>query len=183
MLGEKQRHNRSLYATDIATARRRPPAAISSRKKKTREVNGHALIELSMIASLLVVLSMLCANVGIVSLASSVNDSACRDAARAAAQASNSGAALKLAQAAIKAHQADGYYITQPTIDTTSFVYQDFAGNPPPNTSPYVEITTNSTVRIPAPIVFYGAKFGQNGTVTFTRTYNFPIVKTQLYLK
>ncbi len=143
---------------------------------------GSAIIELSIIASLLVVITLLCANVGIIALASTINDSACRDAARAAAQASSSSTALKLAQAAIKAHYADGYFVTQPTINTSAFVYQDYAGNPPPATSPYVQVTTSSNVRIPAPIVFFGAKFGSGGSLTFTRTYTFPIVKTQLYL-
>ncbi len=148
-----------------------------------RQLHGHALIELALIIVLMVVMSMLGANIGIVALATSINDSACRDAARAAAQASNSAVALGLAQAAIRAHGADGYYVTQPTINTGAFVYQDYAGNPPPNTSPYVSVTTSSTVRIPAPIMFWGAKFGSNGTISFSRSYVFPIVKSQLYLQ
>lgn len=149
---------------------------------RRKRAKGMAIIELSMIACLLVVLAIVCANVGVVSLASSVIDSACRDAARAAAQASDSAHALALAQAAIRAHRTDGYFISQPTIDTTSFVYQDYGGNPPSDTSPYVEVTTSSTVRVPCPIMFWGAKFEPNGSILFVRTYNFPIVKTTLYL-
>ncbi len=154
----------------------------SNRRQNSRSNRGHLIIELSMITFLIVVVSVLCANIGIVSLATSLNDAACRDAARAAAQASNATAALKLAQAAIKAHSTDGYYVTIPTVDTSSFEYQDYAGNPPANTSPYVKVTTTSQVRIPAPILFFGAQFSKSGKLTFTRTYNFPIVKTQLYL-
>jgi Flp pilus assembly protein TadG len=150
--------------------------------RSRRSVLGHLVIELSMISFLIVVVSVLCANIGIVSLATSLNDAACRDAARAAAQASNSASALKLAQAAIKAHTTDGYYITVPTVDSSSFEYEDYAGSPPANTSPYVKVTTTAQVRIPAPILFFGAEFSKTGTITFTRTYNFPIVKTQLYL-
>jgi Flp pilus assembly protein TadG len=145
--------------------------------------HGQVLIELVMIISVIVLIGMLGADIGIVSLASSINDSACRDAARAAAQGSNSTTALALAQAAIKAHTADGYYVTVPTINTSQFIYQDFNGSPPANTSPYVSVTTSSTVRIPAPLFFYGARFEPNGSLTFTRTYTFPIVKTQLYLQ
>jgi hypothetical protein len=131
---------------------------------------------------LLAVVAVLCANVGIMSLASSMNDSACRDAARAAAQASNRTTAISMAQAALKAHSTDGYFVSQPTIDTSDFVYEDYSGSPPDNTSPYVQVTTSSTVRVPAPILFFGAKFGKDGTMTFNRTYTFPIVRTTLYL-
>ncbi len=150
--------------------------------KRDGRGGGSAIIELSMVASVLVVMALLCANLTVVGLATSVNDSACRDAARAAAQASSPGQALSLAQAAIKAHHADGYYISQPTIDSSAFVYQDFAGAPPLDTSPYVEVTTSTDVRIPCPLIFLGAQFSKRGTLTFRRTYTFPIVKTQLYL-
>lgn len=147
-----------------------------------RAAEGHVLVELSMITVLLVIVAVLCANVGIMSLASSMNDSACRDAARAAAQASSRTAALNQAQAALKAHKTDGYFVSQPTINTSDFVYEDYSGSPPDNTSPYVQVTTSSTVRVPAPILFFGAQFGKDGTMTFNRTYTFPIVRTQLYL-
>jgi Flp pilus assembly protein TadG len=135
-----------------------------------------------MISIFLAIMAMFSADVGIVIFASAVNDRACRDACRAAAQADNYATSLKLAQAAVKAHKGDGYFISQPIVDTSKFVYQDYAGSPPPDTSPFVSVTTNTTVKIPAPVVFVGINYGTNGSMTFSKTYTFPIVKTQLYL-
>lgn len=144
---------------------------------------GSSIIELGTISSMLVVIAVFCANIGILALGSSINDRACRDAARSAAQASNYATALQMAEAALVAHQADGYFITSPQITASGFVYQDYGGNPPSNTSPYVQVTTTNQVRVPAPLFYMGgAVFGPNGTITCTRTYNFPIVKTTLYL-
>jgi len=148
-----------------------------------RKTDGHLVLELSVVASLICVAGAFCANLATVSIAASAIDLSCRDAARAAAQASDSASSLKLAQTAVKAHQTDGYFISQPTVSANSFVYQDFAGNPPANTSPYVSVTTTSNVRLPAPVMFWGVASGTDGTTVFTRTYTFPIVKTQLYLQ
>lgn len=152
-------------------------------RQKRRRCRGASLVEVAIIGTLLVAVALFSLDIGILVLGSSVNDKACRDAARAAAQASDSTNALKLAQASLKSHKTDGYFITQPAIDMTNFTYQDFAGNAPPDTSPFVEVTTSNTVRVPAPIFFFGAQFGgTNGTFTFRNTYNFPIVRTTLYL-
>jgi Tfp pilus assembly protein PilE len=147
-----------------------------------RQSKGTTIIELSIVAGVLVIVSILCANLGVVSLASTVNDAACRDAARAAAQASDSASSLKLAQTVVLSHQTDGYFITQPTVDSSSFVYQDYSGSPPANTSPYVQVTTTSQVKVPGPLFFFGAQFEQSGVLTCSRTYRFPIVRTTLYL-
>jgi Flp pilus assembly protein TadG len=150
--------------------------------KLRKTTKGHSIIELACVAVFMVVMALLSANIGIVALGASVNDRACRDAARSAAQGSNSTQALALAQAALAAHPADGYFVTQSTLVTADFVYQDYGGSPPTDTSPYVSVTTTNKVRIPAPILFLGCQFGPGGTLTFSRTYTFPIVKTTLYL-
>jgi Flp pilus assembly protein TadG len=143
---------------------------------------GSSIIELASILCLLTVVALLCADIGMIALASSLNDQACRDAARAAAQGSNMDEALKMATASVKSHEADGYFITSPTIPEGGLVYEDYGGRPPQDESPYVEVTTTSTVRVPAPIIFFGAKFGDGGTINFSRKYTFPIVRTQLVI-
>ena len=145
--------------------------------------SGHVLIELSMLSVLFVVIGVLCLDVGYLILGSEVNDRACRDAARAAAAADNYATSLQLAKAAVAPHAADGTYVTSPLVDTTAFVYQDFNGSPPTNVSPYVSVTTHCKVRVPAPILFLGTAFLSSGAMQFTKTYVFPIVKTQLYLQ
>jgi Flp pilus assembly protein TadG len=147
-----------------------------------RQAKGNTILELATISGLLVVVALLCADIGIVSMGAAMNDQACRDACRAAAQASNMTEATNMARASLKAHTADGYFVTTPSITPGGLVYQDFGGNAPPDTSPYVEVSTRNTVRIPAPVLFFGAKFGQGGTMNFTKKYTFPIVRTTLYL-
>ena len=143
---------------------------------------GHTLVELSMLSVLFVVMAILSLDIGYVLMGSEVNDRACRDAARAAAQGDNYATALRLAQVAVIPHRGDGVFVSSPTVESGQFLYQDFGGDPPPNTSPFVSVTTSSNVRIPAPIFFLGSGFGENGTMRFSKTYVFPIVKTQLFL-
>ncbi len=151
-----------------------------SRLRSRRQ--GHTLIEVSMLSILFVVIGVLCLDVGYLIMGSEMNDRACRDAARAAAEGDNYATALQLAQTAVVAHRGDGYFVSNPTVNTGSFLYQDFGGSPPPNTSPFVSVTTSCNIRMPAPIFFLGASFGGQGDMNFTKTYVFPIVKTQLYL-
>lgn len=150
--------------------------------RQRKRAGGHTLIELSMLSVLFVIMGVLCLDTGYLIMGAEINDRACRDAARAASEADNYATALQLAQAAVIAHAGDGYYVTSPKVDPVAFTYQDFAGSPPSNTSPYVSVTTNCNIRVPAPILFMGAGFGNSGAMQFSKTYVFPIVKTQLYL-
>jgi Flp pilus assembly protein TadG len=153
--------------------------------RKRRNQKGSSAIELASIAMCMAVMAVFCADLAVIMMGLTLNDRACRDAARSAAQASNYNSSLSAAQAALKAHKMDGYYVTQPALDPTKFVYQDYSGTPPLDTSPYVTVSTSVTVRLPAPVFFFTASFkgnGGNGTMTFQQTYTYPIVKTQLYL-
>jgi len=143
---------------------------------------GHSIIEFAVAVGMITVMALLCTNIGLLIMAAGVNDKACRDAARAAAQCSNYTNALKAARAALKGHPTDGYFVSTPLMNDSDLVYEDYAGNPPVDTSPYVSVTTTTVVKIPAPFLMYGARFGAGGTQTFRRTYTFPIVKTTLYL-
>lgn len=148
-----------------------------------RNRKGHTSIELATIAIIFVIVSLTCLNVGVMILGSGSNERACRDAARAAAQCKDPASALIAAQAAVAAHsQNGGYFAAPPTVLTVD--YNDYGGNPPANTSPYVSVTTTCQVTIPAPIVFMGlAKFdqGTSGKMTFSKKYTFPIVATTYY--
>lgn len=156
--------------------------ALSSR---TRKKTGHSIIEFACVALLLAIVCLLAADVGIMMLADSTNERACRDAARAAAGASDATTSLTMAQAAVSTHGKASSFLSKPTIDTQCFVYQDFGGSPPPSVSPYVEVTTFITVKLPAPIFFGKAKLDLSdtgGSMQLRKTYHFPIVKTKLYL-
>ncbi len=156
--------------------------ATTAHPGRIRSRAGHSVIEFGVAAGMITVMTLLCTNISLLIMAASVNDKACRDAARAAAQASNYTGALKAARAALKGHPTDGYFVSTPVMNDSDLVYEDFGGNPPPDTSPFVSVTTTTVVRIPAPFLMYGAQFGAGGTQTFRRMYTFPIVKTTLYL-
>lgn len=148
-----------------------------------RSQHGMGSAELASSCMILVVVTLLCLNMSVTMLASLNNERACRDAARAAAQTDNFDDALKAAQAAVTSYQGDGYFVTTPTVETSLTHYEDFSGMPPtPDQLPYVRITTKTTVRVPAPIIFFNAKMGNGETMTFYRECTFPIVRTKLYL-
>lgn len=156
---------------------------MAGRSIKTKQrTGGHVLIEVSMLAVLFVVMGALSVDACYMIMGSEVNDRACRDAARAAASADNYITSLQFARTAVIPHAGDGTYVGSPQVEASSFVYEDFAGNPPPETSPYVSVTTKCIIRVPAPIFFLGSAFLSSGSMQFTKTYVFPIVKTQLYL-
>lgn len=132
----------------------------------------------------MVILVELGLNITLVIIGGSINDSVCRDAARAAGGQSNNAQALSAALGQLKIHRTDGILLSQPTLVSNSapdFVYNDFGGNPPINRSPYVIVTTVVTVKIPAALFFYGGNFVQAGNLQCRRRYTFPIIKEKFY--
>jgi hypothetical protein len=152
---------------------------MKSRVKSLRNKRAGAILELGLIASLLVVITLFCTDVVVLMLGSGVNERACRDAARMAAEGTTYNQALVLAQVATKAYQGDGYFVTTPVVDVASFVYNDYSGSPPADTSPYVRVSTSCQIRLPAPIFLYGLNFNPPN-MRFTKTYTFPIVTTAM---
>ncbi|HEY9731380.1 MAG TPA: hypothetical protein V6C89_05675 [Drouetiella sp.] len=152
---------------------------------KQRDIRGGSAVELAIGAILMITISALAMNMILLNFAMCLNDAVCRDACRAAAQTNNATAALAAAQTQLKLHATDGVFVTQPVLTSTSspdFVYNDYGGNPPASQSSYVTVTTSVTVKVPAPIVFFGAKFyAKNGTLVMQRRYTFPIIKEQYY--
>ena len=141
-------------------------------------IKGSAILELAIIGVMFSVMTIFCLNILVLAIGSGVNERACRDAARMAGQASNYSDSLLLAQTAVKGYQGDGYFVSSPVVVSSEFVYNDFGGSPPANTSPYVKVTTSCQIRLPAPIFIYGLNFGNNTNMTFKKTYTFPIVTT-----
>ncbi|MBA3857194.1 MAG: hypothetical protein C0507_09835 [Cyanobacteria bacterium PR.3.49] len=146
-----------------------------------RKPRGQVALELAVACLLLLPLSIIGFSMITCEIASSLNDRACRNAARAAVDASNYDASLLRAQAAISANCTSGIMYGPVSLDVGKFVFEDFGGSPPPNTDPYVSVTTIMPCVIPAPINLLGNKIGITQKVNFTRTYKFPIVKLKLY--
>jgi hypothetical protein len=150
-----------------------------------RTSKGHSIIELGCVSLLLAIVMLISADIGIMMLADSTCERAARDAARAAAGASDPATGLLMAQAAVATHGVSSGLLSKPAVVTSDYVYQDFAGSPPPDTSPYVEVSTQITVKLPAPIFFAQAKLDMastGGSIVLKKRYQFPIIKTKLYL-
>jgi len=139
-----------------------------------------SLIEVAATSFLAILFTLLAVDVCLLLFGAYVNDATCRDAARAAAQASDSAKANAYALAAVSARTTDGVFVGHPTLVQGGFVYQDFGGSPPANECPYITASTKLTVTLPVPITFFSATFINH--MDFTQTYTFPIVKTKYLL-
>lgn len=179
---KNERDKTSRERTTPTHSWRFPKPQRNSTPGSTRICTGQAIAELALACLLAIPICILGSCLVVVLMAISINDSACRDAARAAAQASDSATSLALAQTSIVAHQSSGVMYGPVSLDAAKFIYQDFAGNPPANVSPYVQVTTKIPCVIPAPIPMISGAIGMPNAVTFNRTYRFPIVKLKLYL-
>ena len=158
-------------------------------RNKQRNSKGTATIELACGSLFLVVLSLLAIDITILMLGFEVNDRACRVACRAAAQQSDSNKARTAAEAILKSHKTDGFFLTQPILKTGQgqFVYNDFGGNPLAG-NPTVTVTTEIECRTPVPLNFCGSSFAHDGVswvsdkFKFQKKYTFPIVTFNLVL-
>jgi hypothetical protein len=124
-------------------------------------------------------LAVFTADIALLIFACSVNDKACRDVVRAAAQQPTAAQALLFAQAAVKSVPTDGIFIS-PIQLVGGVNYNDFGGNPPAGMCPFVQVTTQINVTLPAPIYFFGASFTNH--VSFSQIYTSPIIKTKYVL-
>ena len=163
-----------------------------------RKNKGSALAEVAAGSVLVVIFVLLVVDAVVLIYASFMNDTACRDAARAASKASPTGlatttaqqsanslqAAIQAANASLYAHQINNPIVSNPVLYPINTInYQDFNQNTtaptsPPGFVPYVSVTTKVNVKLPMPVVFFGQTMlqgGSNNTMTFYRTYTFPI--------
>lgn len=155
------------------------PHASRLSARASRRSGGHSFIEIGMLSVLVAILAMFCVDIGILLLAATINDAACRDAARAAAQADSIMGARMFAAAALGAH-ADSAFIPAPVIENTDYhapVVDPATGTvdkkgPPP----HVTVATKLTVKLPAPFLLLGMNFGEDGTITFRQSYRYPII-------
>ncbi|CAN5462157.1 hypothetical protein BH10CYA1_BH10CYA1_46550 [soil metagenome] len=140
-------------------------------------------IDLVLTTMLVSALGAIGANAAVIILACNINDAACRDATRAAAQTTSATQALMAAQTQLTIHSTGSSFVTQPELSSSSapdFVYNDYGGSPPPDTSSYVAVTTSVNISIPAPIMFFGTSLG-SGPIFYRKRYVFPIVKEHFY--
>lgn len=156
------------------------------RQCRVRKQSGLAALELAMISFLGIIMVCIALDLGLMMLGNQQLDRATRDAARAAASQPDAVNALKAANAVLKTHKADGFWVQDPTIEPGTFVYQDYGGTPSPvnNKNSFVELTCLTNVRLPANLTMFGLSLNQGalatGKMQFKRHYWFPIVKQTL---
>lgn len=154
-----------------------------SRRQGLNRSNGLSLAETAASCFVVIFVMILSIDVWMLITAVQINDSACRDAARAAAQSSDSTTATNLAYTAVASHaQSSSAFINPPSID--NFQYQDYSSNTPPlipqGSTPFVTVTTTCQVHPIIPLSVFGALIIDNkGIITFSQTYTFPLVKSK----
>jgi hypothetical protein len=141
--------------------------------------SGFSFMEVAISSFLVMVLAVVAINISILVFACALNDKACRDAVRAAAQQPTSSKAQNFALASVKNHKTDGFFISP--VQMTNFNYNDFGGAPPPaGQCPYVQVTTSVNVTLPAPVIFFGSSMTNH--MTFSQIYTSPIIKTKVVM-
>lgn len=149
---------------------------------KQRSTTGSSLLELAAVVAFMPLATLICVNLGVVVFAAGINDSACKDAARAAGQRANLQDALDAADAIVGRYSAGGIFGKPQVVkDACTFELQpDQEGNPQIGGTPglpggpYVTIATKSVVQLPAPLVFNGVSLTDK--MTIGATYTFPIL-------
>ncbi len=140
----------------------------------SRNRTGTVFAELAIGCLVCISMSLFALDIGTAMASYSVNDRACRDAARAAAEGSNVTEATNLANRIVQSFASTSPLITSPKV--AGVVYKDFGGNPPDGQSPYVTVTCRATARPIAPLKILGLKVIDE-TFPLVKTYTFPIVK------
>ncbi len=153
-----------------------------ARKSRSRRPsNGTALLELVGIAFIVVVMALLSINLGVLVFAAWLNDSACRDACRAASQQGSSESAKAAAVIACKQFATSaGGVVGDPKVllDSANFEYESYPdtdGKPTVSKGPYVRVTTSLNSKLPAPVIL--SNVGFTDLLVFRQTYTFPLLE------
>jgi Flp pilus assembly protein TadG len=147
---------------------------LRARARRRRGEKGALIVELTAALFLMTFFVILAIHIGIIIYGAFLNDAACRDAARAAAQAKTQVIATQQAQAVLVSHKQNNGYLSSPVL-VVPIVYQ--GNSPNAQTSPYVQVTTTTTVNLPFPAMnFLTQVFNAGQNYTFSQTYTFPIV-------
>lgn len=152
-------------------------------KTRIRKSNsrGMSIFEMVGLGFVLVLVALMALNVGLLLFAAWLNDNACREATRAAAQQDTEEAAKEAAKLALTNFvTASGSIVGSPEIllDKNSFEYQVFPdedGRPQLDKGPFVKVSSKLETRLPAPIILTSS--GLSNKITFAQTYTFPLIE------
>lgn len=149
----------------------------SSHRRASRK-SGSLIVELASGTLLTVVFVLLGLHLGIIIFGAYQNDRVCRDACRNAAQGMDATEANKLVNVVLLGYN-DTDFLKAPKL-SGPVVYQDYGGNPPAQTSPYVQVETTTEANMPFGVLaFFNSGILQDGKLKFSKKYTFPIVRTR----
>lgn len=156
-------------------------------QKRNRDEQGSSFIEVGIASVAMAVIVFLALDAYVWMQAFMLNDIACRDACRAAAQAQGSTAALTKSNAQTAAQREllmhscspPRPYIGNPTFVAAGYQWVDFGSSgggamPPVPQTPYVRVQTSMNVNLPVPVLMPGGTVAQ--PLVFQRSYSMPIV-------
>lgn len=154
-------------------------------QRRNREEQGSSFIEVGIASIAMAVIVFMGIDAYVWMQAFMLNDIACRDACRAAAQAQGATAALtktraqQAAQRECTLHSVTRPYIGPPTFEPGGFLWNDFGASgggalPAAPQTPFVRVQTSMNVNLPVPI-FMGQTMS-GGSLVFRRSYAMPIV-------
>ena len=109
-----------------------------------RPGGGLTAIEIAIGSLVIGLIAITAVDLTILTLGYNLNDAACRDAARASGMADSAQSALTAAKVACAAHHTDGYLVSQPIVDQSTFRF----GASGQSSEPCVEVTTLCSQRI-----------------------------------
>lgn len=148
---------------------------------RTRNNAGSAILEVAGVGFIVVIMALISVNLGVLVFAAWLNDSACRDACRAAAQQCSEDDAKGAAIIAAKQYATTaGGIVGDPKVmlDAPYFEFQrwlDDEGKPQINKGPFVKISTSLVAKLPVPMIYNGVGFSD--FLTFNQTYTFPLLQ------
>ena len=154
-----------------------------------RNATGMSSVELVCALVVLVPVALFAVNIGFLALATFINDAACREAARAAAQQRNADAAYGAAVAAVQSFKIAGGLAGSPQVVQLQFEYfpnpdqpdvplkmRDLKQTPTDNLAmaPFVAVTTRLDVGVPAPMIVGLNRVSNH--LDLISSYSFPVL-------
>lgn len=144
--------------------------------RRARNARGSLIAELLCTIPLMSAVGLFMLNTGAFFYGACINDTACRAAARAAANCSSQEEASQAAEEVIRNYQSSSslYKVSIPPNSVTYQTFSEPGKGPDLDQSPYVKVTIRTQVRAIVPINFYGAT--SSDEIKFEQSYTYPIL-------
>ena len=142
-------------------------------ERAPRQKSGHSVVELGVGVFLLIIFSLLCANIYVIYEARSYNDRICRESIEGAASAALDGENTDMVMSAARQTMEQrcgfggNFFVEHPQFTLFKDEMKDDVRT--------LKIQTKTLAHLPVPILVYNPKSPDPRTVTFTSTYLYKI--------